>query len=106
MRAEGKLALVLASILMLASAIHRTDLASSEPIYCVKSKDFENVRKITLEAIDIAYKDHVSHLFTIWIKDPNDQPSRATKGMTLGLSAYFRARANALQWNPPICEEK
>ena len=39
----------------------------------------------------------------IWVKDSSEQPKRAMAGMAHGINAYQRARADALQWNPPEC---
>jgi hypothetical protein len=61
---------------------------------------------LTTAAIDDAYKDHVSHLFTVWLKDYSPEPKRAMAGMANGISAYQRAQLNALNWKPPICGEK
>ena len=74
---------------------------------CVKSiEDREYIRTLTLQGIDQALRDHVAHLFEIWVRDPAAAPMRASAGMQIALGAYHRSRDNTLNWNPPICDEK
>ena len=70
---------------------------------CVEEKAREEVRNLALEGIDAGFKNHVELLFEVWVKDPNEQPRRAKVGMQANISAYLRARADALKWNPPSC---
>jgi hypothetical protein len=48
----------------------------------------------------------VIKLFDIWMKDDHLQPKRAIEGMEIGISAYMRARSNAVSWKPPPCDEE
>jgi hypothetical protein len=72
---------------------------------CFTEDNREHVRALTLAAIEQAFSAHVSNLYSVWLKDFSPEPTRATVGMANGLSAYHRARANAMQWNPPLCKE-
>jgi hypothetical protein len=72
-------------------------------VQCVSNELINHVRQQVLAALDQAVQQHVAHLFDIWIKDPSDQPKRAVEGMNVGLSAYVRARRNALSWDPIHC---
>ena len=64
----------------------------------------ERVREISLTAMDKGLEQAVSHLYSIWQKDPeSDQPKRAQVGVTNALNAHSRARKFALAWNPPSC---
>jgi hypothetical protein len=46
----------------------------------------------------------MKHLFTGWLKDPRDQPGRASAGLQNSIVVYQRARADALKWSPPNCK--
>jgi len=70
---------------------------------CVDAKDRDRIRELALSAIDRGFEEQVMHLFTVWVKDPEPEPVRATKGMDNAISARQRARANALNWNPSSC---
>lgn len=70
---------------------------------CVNDTDRDRIRELTLEGIDRAFQDQVIHLFSVWLKDPEPEPVRASRGMELAISARQRARANALNWNPSKC---
>jgi hypothetical protein len=72
-------------------------------IACVPVAERERIRVVVLEGIDEALKQHVMKLFDIWMKDTSKQPERAIEGMSIGISAHVRARANATRWDPPPC---
>jgi hypothetical protein len=100
-------------VLIVLAVIGALSVASSsqprlhEPHYCVDSDEVaEHIRAVTLQAIDDALKNHVEHLFAIWMKDEHEQPKRAITGMSVGISAHIRARNNAINWKPPHCKEK
>jgi hypothetical protein len=79
--------------------------AQSEPPkeQCVDWKVQEDIRALTLLGIDNGLKLQVQKLFEIWVRDPHEQPKRATAGMRSVINAYLRARQNAERWDPPIC---
>jgi hypothetical protein len=73
---------------------------------CVNSdEDRERIRAIAIEAFDRALQEHISHLFDIFLKDQSEQPKRARTGFDIGLNAYLRARSDAQNWNPPLCQK-
>ncbi|MET0710193.1 MAG: hypothetical protein ABWY82_25625 [Tardiphaga sp.] len=74
-----------------------------ETTACVPLGERERIRDVTLEGIDQGLKNHVTKLFDVWMKDDSNQPKRAIDGMSIGISAHVRARANAISWNPPPC---
>jgi hypothetical protein len=101
------LAIMLALIIMaLVGLIVRqtTDvqqLAAEPSQQCMSSEATDRVRVLMLEAVEQAFKDHIMHLFDIWLKDNAAEPVRARKGIRLGVSAYARSRESALRWQPP-----
>jgi hypothetical protein len=100
-RARGIISLIL---LVVIGAV--TIVAHSEPPVvptCVTDEDRVHIRAQVLEAVDTAFKDNVKHLFTGWLKDPHQQPERASTGLQASIVAYQRARADALKWAPTSC---
>jgi hypothetical protein len=77
--------------------------AITPPPLCMTSNERDRIRAIMIDGLDAALKTHTMQMFDIWMKDPSDQPRRAVVGMTDGISAHVRARANALKWDPPPC---
>jgi len=97
--------MVFATGLILYALFGLVGYASSEPQgTCVDAKTRDRIRELSLNAIDQALHAHVVHLYDIWLKDYSPEPKRAMVGMANGINAYQRARANALAWNPVICE--
>jgi len=89
-------------VLMLACVLLAAAPQAAVP-RCINDKDRDRIRELTLESIDRGFQDQVTHLFSVWMKDPESEPIRATKGMELAINARQRARANALNWNPSSC---
>jgi hypothetical protein len=99
----GKVALAVAMILVVAVAIYsQSDAQPAKPV-CVTDEDRVQIRRQVLSAVDDALHDHMKALFIGWIKDPRDQPARASAGIQAAIVAYQRARADALKWAPPSC---
>ena len=83
------------------------DAEGRVPFDCFDPTERERVRDISLTAIDKGLEQAVTHLYTIWQKDPNvDQPKRAQVGVANALNAHNRARTFALAWSPPHCPEE
>lgn len=64
----------------------------------------EKIRVIVLDALDQALKDHIAHLFQVWMRDEgNPAQRRASHGTRLGVGAYIRARDRVLkmEWSCP-----
>jgi hypothetical protein len=77
--------------------------AESRPELCMDDETRERVRKLFLDALDLAFKEKVEKLYEIWLSDPTGQPARAAKGADSALRAYSQARAAAMKFNPPEC---
>jgi hypothetical protein len=101
--ARGLLVIVITVLLVILLLMFLPDSSAPAPAPCVDDRMREEIRTLTLEAVDTGLKEHVAHLFEVWVRDPAEQPKRATVGMQNGISAYLRARQNALLWNPPSC---
>jgi hypothetical protein len=97
----GSFATVMA--LLVGSMIYAQSTAQPLKPICVTDEDRVNIRKLVLSAVDDALHDHMKTLFITWIKDPRDQPGRASAGIQAAIVHYQRARADALKWNPPSC---
>jgi hypothetical protein len=98
------IAVMMAYVLILQEAQSQSQAQGEPPKErCIDWKVQEDIRAATLSGIDNALKLQVQKLFEIWVKDPHDQPKRATAGMQAAISAYLRARQNAERWDPPIC---
>jgi hypothetical protein len=80
-----------------------TELRSQGLEPCLAPDEQARVRVLALAAIDDSFKLHVGNLFVVWMRDYSPEPERATAGMSRGISAYRRARANAQQWSMPTC---
>jgi hypothetical protein len=94
-------AVVLLIILIVMFAVNA---GSETPQYCVTGEQQEQqIRGLTFEAIDKAFREQVEHLFEIWMKDEHDQPRRAMVGMQIAISAYIRARKSTAEWKPSFC---
>ena len=72
---------------------------------CMTADVREKARGIMMQGVEDALKQHTMQTFDMWLKDPSEQPLRASRGMFNGLSAYARARASVLNWSPPLCKE-
>jgi hypothetical protein len=107
MTREHWLGLAIAAItivvtLMLIALLDKAE--SRVPFDCFEPTERERVRDISLVAMDKGLEQAVTHLYTIWQKDPDsDQPKRAQVGIVNALNAHNRARKFALAWTPPSC---
>jgi hypothetical protein len=77
--------------------------AQSTPVICADPAIRETVRAIMSDALDTALKNHVVHMFEVWMKDDRGQPDRARVGVTNGVAAYLRASKSVATWAPPDC---
>ena len=77
------------------------------PDECVASaEDREQIRRMSLEAFDEAFKLTAHNLYLNWLKDYTKEPDRALKGMVNNRHAWIRTRLYGRAYNPKICEEK
>jgi hypothetical protein len=77
--------------------------AESTPVMCADPASRETVRAIMSEALDTALKNHIVHMFEVWMRDDRGQPERARTGVTNGVAAYLRASKSVAAWAPPDC---
>jgi hypothetical protein len=77
--------------------------AESTNVICADPTMREAVRTIMTEALDIALRNHIVHMFEVWMKDDRGQPDRARTGVTNGVAAYIRASKSVAMWSPPEC---
>jgi len=74
-------------------------------INCMDVETAERVRGIMHDGIDQALKNHAVNIFSVWQKDPTDQPRRAITGMTNAINAYTGAREAVKNWKSLRCKE-
>jgi len=77
--------------------------AESTPVICADPMTREAVRAIMVEALDTALKNHIIHMFEVWMKDERGQPERARTGVSNGVAAYIKASKAVATWAPPDC---
>lgn len=77
--------------------------AAPAPAPCISQADQEKILRMSIAAVDQAFQNHVNHLFSNWVLDAAEQPSRAQRGMQNGIKAWLRAQDDARKWLPPIC---
>jgi hypothetical protein len=78
--------------------------AQAQQVECLEMSDemADKVRAVMLNALDEALRDHVKHMFLVWMKDEGDAArARARHGTRLGVRSYIRVREVVLntQWN-------
>jgi hypothetical protein len=80
--------------------------AASQPVDlgpCMDESTRERMRAVMLDALDDALREHVKHVFEVWLKDERGQPERARTGVRQGIKAWLGAHRGALEWMPPPC---
>jgi hypothetical protein len=99
--------IIVVAVLLLIGAVGfvsgRWEAKSEAVKHCIDDKTREDIRILTLEAVDTGFRQHIAHLFEVWVRDPAEQPKRAKVGLQSGITAYLRARSDALKWEPPSC---
>lgn len=97
--------LMLMFVAVVAIMISASVYTDAQPVVpaCVTDEDRVHIRAQVLGAVDDAFRDNVKHLFAGWLKDPHQQPERASAGLQSSVVAYQRARADALKWSPSSC---
>jgi len=80
-------------------------LASAEtrPELCMDEATRERIRGVMFDALDESLRQHIVHMFEVWMKDDRGQPERARTGVQNGMRAYLNARKGAAEWMPPPC---
>lgn len=51
----------------------------------------QRLKTILNDALDSALKTHVATLFSVWMRDSTDQPSRAATGVRTAIAAWRQA---------------
>lgn len=77
--------------------------AESQAVLCADPAMREAIRTIMTGALDEALKNHIVHMFEVWMRDDRGQPDRARVGVTNGIAAYIRASKSVQIWSPPEC---
>ena len=80
--------------------------AESQPVelpVCMDEATREQIKAVMLEALDNSLKNHIEHVFEIWLRDERGQPGRARTGVQQGIKAYLGARKGVADWAPPLC---
>ena len=91
---------VLGTLLLLALLA----VPSQEPRpQCMDAEMREHIRAVTLEGYDLALRNHAVSLFAVWLREPHEEPKRASAASQQGIGAYTRAVALARSWQPPLC---
>jgi hypothetical protein len=99
------LAVIIITVLLTMMAIAVLEDAEGRvPFDCFDPTERERVRELSLVGIDKGLEQAISHLYTVWQKDPDsDQPKRAQVGVANAINAHARARRFTLAWMPPTC---
>jgi len=77
--------------------------AETTAVLCADAATREKVRGIMMDALDDALKNHIVHMFEVWMRDDRGQPERARTGVVNGISAYIKAGKSVQVWAPPDC---
>jgi len=77
--------------------------ASAQTIQCTDAATREKIKTIMMDALDEALKNHIIHMFEVWMKDDRGQPERARNGTIAGINAYVKAGHGVANWAPPDC---
>ena len=73
---------------------------------CIDADMQDKIHKLYLQALDLAFTDHVQLLFDVWTKDPSTairHPERAQVGMDHLINAYVYAQQLGNKWTAPTC---
>jgi hypothetical protein len=84
-------ALIVIIIILLACVGYLSGRWEAEAQAVPPSKFDKRIAELDREAIDEAYKEKIQALFTTWLSDPSEQPSRAVKGAQNARRAYIGA---------------
>ena len=70
---------------------------------CMDAETRDRIRALALEGYDDAFKTTASHLFSVYVRNPDEIPNRAQVGTQKSVNAYIRVRELAMKWDPPLC---
>ena len=63
----------------------------------------DRIRALAMQGHDEAFKTQAAHLFSVYVRNPDEIPNRAQVGTQKSINAYVRVRELALKWSPPPC---
>jgi len=72
-------------------------------IVCADDDVRDSLKAITYESLDIAFKERINHLFSVWMRDDADQPKRFLNGARIALRGYIQGRHIVSTWEPKPC---
>jgi hypothetical protein len=79
-------------------------LAATPVAYCIQDQAQEDkLRSMMHESIDQAFKEHVAHLYDIWMKQQGDTPDQFAHGGHLAVDGWIRAQRGIDKWKPKRC---
>jgi hypothetical protein len=61
----------------------------------------ERLKVVLYQALDEALRLYVVNQFSVWMKDPTDQPERAADGVHKAVRAWTDARKAIDEWEAP-----
>jgi len=111
--ARAAIAIIIAVLIAIGLLLFLPDAESPEyvvqaegtrPEMCGNEETQEKVRSITIDALDDALKEQITHLFLTWLKDDARQPERARTGIRQAIRAYLHAQNQAQEWKLPLCK--
>jgi hypothetical protein len=95
---------VLSVVVVLIGLVAIATAAAPPPKSCVQDQQQEDrIRAMMADSLDVAFRDHVAHLFDIWVKSQAEMPERAVTGANIGVNAYVRAQRALSNWKPQRC---
>jgi hypothetical protein len=82
---------MLIGFVAVAFSVRSLVIAQPQVPICVSDEDRVHIRAQVLAAVDDAFRDNIKHLFIGWLKDPRQQPERASAGMQASIGLPARA---------------
>lgn len=88
----------------LLSAQEKAMAQSSEGIIVCADEDVRDaLRQISYDSLDLALKDRINHLFSVWMRDDTQQPARFLVGARMAIRGYIQGRHIVSTWDPKPC---
>ena len=72
--------------------------------YCLQDQAQEDkLRAMMTESVEQAFKEHIAHLFDVWMKQQAETPDQFAHGGHLAVEGYLRAINGVQRWKPKRC---
>lgn len=97
------LAVGLGTVIITLAVLWLLEAQSAPGETCMDAEMREHIRALAVQGYDEGLKNHAVQLFSIYVRNPDEQPNRAQVGTQNSIRAYVRARELAAKWNPPTC---